>query len=276
MGGVISPGEFVEVLFPALRQAAAIARALEGRVSNRPKAGERRPAKAALTLADTAAQEALLVPLFERFPEVSLDAEEDTPTAARFPRAAPARVVVDPIDGTLHSFLLREGPYAVLVGLALHGRYEAALVALPREELFFEALRGAGARVAHGGADRRPARAARAARDGARVLVSHGLPDAVRARLVERDLEPVPASGGAIAVAPLLPGVRAGLRLAPMGSISVRGRVGALIGREAGARVCRQDGAPFPDTLDAPAEALLVAPDDETLDDLRFALRVGA
>jgi fructose-1,6-bisphosphatase/inositol monophosphatase family enzyme len=269
MGAVVTPGEFVEALFPALRQAAAIARALEGRVSNRPKSGERRPAKAALTIADTAAQEALLVPLFERFPGVSLEAEEDTAMATRFAREGTARVVVDPIDGTLHFYLLREGAYAVLAGLALHDRYEAALVALPREDLFFEAVRGAGARLAHGIGDRRPAHVAR---DGARVLVSHDLPEPLRARLVQRGLEPVPASGGAIAVAPLLPGVIAGLRLAAPGSVSTRGRIGALVAREAGALVCGRDGAPFPESLDAPADALLVAADERALTDLRFAL----
>jgi fructose-1,6-bisphosphatase/inositol monophosphatase family enzyme len=273
MGSIVTPGDFVELLYPALRQAAAIARALEGRVSNRPKSGERRPAKAALTIADTAAQEALLVPLFERFPDVSVEAEEDTATASRFPREAAARVVVDPIDGTLHFYLLREGPYAVLAGLALHGRYEAALVALPREDLFFEAVRGGGARGARGVGERLPARVERG---GARVLVSYGLPEAVSARLSARGLEPVPASGGAIAVAPLLPGVVAGLRLAAPGSISVRGRIGALVAREAGALVCREDGEPFPEAIEAEEGALLVAADERALADLRFALAARA
>jgi len=273
MGSIVTPGDFVELLYPALRQAAAIARALEGRVSNRPKSGERRPAKAALTIADTAAQEALLVPLFERFPDVSVEAEEDTATASRFPREAAARVVVDPIDGTLHFYLLREGPYAVLAGLALHGRYEAALVALPREELFFEAVRG-GRRARRARRRRAAARAGGARRRP--VLVSYGLPEAVSARLSARGLEPVPASGGAIAVAPLLPGVVAGLRLAAPGSISVRGRIGALVAREAGALVCREDGEPFPEAIEAEEGALLVAADERALADLRFALAARA
>ena len=83
------PEAFVRALAPALRQSASIARALEGRVANRPKRGEATPVKAALTIADTASQEALLVPLFEHFPSVRLAAEEDTPSTARF--AGPAR-----------------------------------------------------------------------------------------------------------------------------------------------------------------------------------------
>jgi fructose-1,6-bisphosphatase/inositol monophosphatase family enzyme len=94
------PGAFVAQLAPALRQAASIARALEGRVANRPKHGEASDIKAALTIADTAAQEAILVPLYEHFPNVGLAAEEDTPSVARFPERQDVRVVMDPIDGT--------------------------------------------------------------------------------------------------------------------------------------------------------------------------------
>jgi fructose-1,6-bisphosphatase/inositol monophosphatase family enzyme len=264
------PEAFVRALFPALRQAASIARALEGRVQNRPKSGAPSDVKAALTVADTAAQEALLVPLFEHFPEVALEAEEDTPTARRFPRVAPRLVVVDPIDGTLRSYLDGLGPYGVLVGLALDGRYEAALVALPREGLFFTGVRGRGARAGRAGGRLRPARLDRG---GRRVMVSYETPAGVRERLAARGFEVVQGCGGAIAVAPLIPGLAGGLRLAaPGASISRQGRIGVLLAREAGARIAGEDGGPFPDALDAPARALLVARDDAVLADLRFAL----
>jgi fructose-1,6-bisphosphatase/inositol monophosphatase family enzyme len=268
------PEAFVRVMFPALRQAASIARALEGRVQNRPKSGASNEAKAALTIADTAAQEALLVPLFEHYPEVALEAEEDTPTARRFPGAAERLVVVDPIDGTLRSYLDGLGPYGVLVGLAVAGRYEAALVALPREGLFFTGVRGRGARAGRAGARLGPARLAR---EGRRVMVSYDPPRAVRERLGSRGLEVIHGCGGAIAVAPLLPGVAGGLRIAAPGeSISRRGRIGALVAAQAGARLAREGGAPFPDALDEPARALLVARDDALLDDLSFALEAAA
>lgn len=244
------------MLSPAVRQAAAIARALEGRVKNRPKAHESDEVKQALTIADTAAQEALLVPLLERFPDLRLEAEEDTPSVARFTGTSEALVVIDPIDGTYHYYLGSAGPYAVMVGLALAGRFEAALVALPREGLFFEAVRGKGARSARAGG---PSRAARLHPRGSRVLVSHTLPEAAVERLGAAGVEPRLACGGALAVAPLVAGVRAGLRFAPGApGVSIRGRIGALIAREAGARVCGPGGTPFPEALDAPAEALLV------------------
>jgi len=248
---------FVAVLAPALRQAASIARALEGRVQNRPKWGEGRAAKAALTLADSAAQEAILVPLHERFPGVSLNAEEDTPSVAAFPRDASECVVVDPIDGTLRFYLEAAGPYAIMVGLARASRYEAALVALPREGFFFEAVRGGPARMTRPGGEPREVRAVA---EGSHLLVSDGLPEGVAVHLREAGLELKPACGGAISVAPLLPGVRGGLRLAPdAGGISVRGRIGALISAMGGAHVENERGEPFPEAIDAPARALLIS-----------------
>jgi len=271
MAEPVAPKTFVETLLPAARQAAAIARALEGRVWNQPKDGEARAAKAALTIADSAAQEALLVPLLARFPDLCLEAEEDTPSVARFSGRGPGRVVIDPIDGTLHCYLEARGPYAVMAGLALEDRYQAALVALPREGILLEGVRRGGARrwpLTDG-----PPQPVRPDTRGTRILVSHGMPDAVRKRLAERGLEATVACGGAIAVAPLLPGVRGGLRLAPAtGTISVRGRIGLLIAQEAGARACGESGEPFPVDLDSPARALAVAADDDTLEMLIWAL----
>jgi fructose-1,6-bisphosphatase/inositol monophosphatase family enzyme len=267
------PNAFVRVLSPALRQAASIARALEGRVRNRPKRGEASDVKAALTLADSAAQEALLVPLLEHFPEVTLEAEEDTPSVSRFPAHGEARVVIDPIDGTLRSYLDGRGPYAVMVGLAIEGRYEAALLALPREGIFLEAVRGRGARMSRAGREMRPVRADP---DGRRILVSYELPKGVAQRLAERGFEVSYGCGGAIAVAPLIPGVCAGLRIAAtQEGVSIRGRIGALVAAEAGALLEREGGAPFPEALAAPARALLVAADDSGLEALRYAFEAA-
>ena len=266
--------DFLRGLAPALRASAAIARALEGRVANRPKRGEITAVKAALTVADTASQEAILVSLLSQFPGVSIAAEEDTPSVRHFPEAAPALVVIDPIDGTLRFYLEGLGPYAVMVGLAVEHEYRAALVALPREELLFEAVRGAGARVSRGGGDPEPVRPDGS---GARVLISHDLPGPAVERLLASGFEVAPASGGAIAVAPLIPGVRAGLRLARGDGlgVSIRGRIGALISAEAGALVAGADGEPFPTGLDVPAPALLVAGDEADLAALRGAVEAA-
>ncbi|MEN8181634.1 MAG: inositol monophosphatase family protein, partial [Myxococcota bacterium] len=202
---------FVGALRPAVRKAASIARALEGRVRNRPKSGEASDAKAALTLADSAAQEAILIPLHAGFPGLGLVAEEDTPSVGRFPARSDARVVVDPIDGTLRSYLDGSGPYAVMVGLSVAGQYEAALVGLPREDLYFDAVRGQGAQVATAAGRPHPVELDPA---GRRVMISYDAPPAAAAYLLKRDYQPVPGCGGAIAVAPCIPGFCGGLRLA--------------------------------------------------------------
>jgi len=255
--------DFVRVLAPAMREAAAIARRLEGRVENCPKTGEATAVKQALTEADTAVQEALLVPLLKHFPGVSLAAEEDTPSVASFPASAAEQVVLDPIDGTLRSYLEASGPYAIMLGLAVHGRYEAALVALPREGLFFEAVRGEGAWVARAGGRRRRARPGTA---GNHILVSHGMPEAFGVALRARGFDPIPACGGAVSVAPLVVGAQGGARYAPAPvGISNRGRIGILVAREAGMTVTGARGSAFPDDTDSPAPVLLLAGDARKL-----------
>ena len=262
------PHQFVEVLSPAIRQAAAIARALEGQVANEPKTGAASAVKAALTIADTASQEALLVPMLEHFPDVSLAAEEDTPMVEAFARDGAARVVIDPIDGTLHSYLEHRGPYATMVGLAVEGRYEAALVALPREGIFLDAVRGGPIRRARTRA--RPREWTAAAR-GPRVLVHHEMPKPVVAALEASGYEVSFGCGGAISVAPLLKGFCGGLRLAP-DSISIRGRIGLLIAAEAGALITTESGETFPDDLDTVAKGLVLAAEAGDLEAFQSAL----
>lgn len=262
----------IDALAPAVCQAAALARDLEGRVANNPKADEATPVKAALTAADTEVQEMLLRALYDISPQFSLEAEEDTPSVPTFTPNAAALVVIDPIDGTLRFFLERRGPYSILLGLASGDVYEGAHVALPRERIFVEAVRGEGAQIRVRDVEMAPASAQA---DGSRVLVSHDLPEAANDVLRAAGLIPEPASGGAISVAPLLPGVCGGLRYMPGGSVSVRGRIGALASREAGARVCAADGSPFPEDIRAAGSTLLVAANDDTLKHLKRAAAVA-
>jgi hypothetical protein len=265
------PAEFVKTISPALRRASALVRDLEGRVSNRPKAGESSDVKAALTVADTVAQEELLGPLLEHFPGVCLQAEEDTPTVARFPEDAAASVVIDPIDGTLRFYLQAHGSYGIMIGLAIENEYRASLVALPREQYVFEAVRGGGASFAAAGEAARPARIED---DGRRVLVSYDLhADAVEV-LRSSGYEVQPACGGAISVAPLIPGVCAGLRVATndQANVSVRGRIGAMISAEAGAVLAGETGEAFPRDIDAPERVLLVASNADDLGALQAAV----
>ena len=107
-----------------------------------------------------------------------------------------------------------------------------------------------------------------------RVMISYEAPEPAVSYLRDRGYEPVEGCGGAIAVAPCLPGFCAGLRFArrPEG-ISPRGRIGLLISHEAGAVSASETTRPFPEAIDAHAMALLVACDEATLEELSGALR---
>ena len=144
--------EFALKMTPAVRKAAEIALGLEGRVSNTPKGHERTAVKQALTEADTLAQEAILEVLLEHYPHVRLEAEEDTPLVKAFRCDGDGVVIIDPIDGTLQSYLEGLGPYAVIVGLAIERRVRSALVMLPREGVLFRTAPGAGVEVITGAA----------------------------------------------------------------------------------------------------------------------------
>lgn len=264
--------DFLRLLEPAVREAARLSRELEGRVANQPKDLEENAAKQALTEADLRVQEVLLDALAESFPDVTLAAEEDTPGVDRFPRRGDAQVVIDPIDGTLHSYLEGLGPYALMMGLVVRNRYEAGFVALPREGLLFAAAKGEGAYRARAGG---PLREARAEASGNRILVTHGTPAGAHDWLRERGHEVVPACGGAVSVAPLVTGCRAGLRwsLNDGIGISVRGRIGALISAEAGGYLRAEGDAPFPLDQTTRAATLRVTAREDDLRPLGEALR---
>ena len=247
------PNRFSLKMTPFVQRAAKIARSLEGRVSNTPKASEETAVKQALTQADCRAQEEILKALLEHYPTVSLEAEEDTASVAAFGSGSDALVIIDPIDGTLQSYLEGHGPYSVIVGLALERILHSALVAMPREDLLFRGTLGAGAEVIDGSAS---PRRVEVSADGDGFIVSHSVPQEIRTALEAEGLRVTPASGGVVAIAPLLSGVRGGLRLAATenkSGLSVRGRAGLVIAREAGACVRGQDGYPFPEDLDTPA-----------------------
>jgi len=262
------PEAFVEDLWPALRQAARIARSLEGRAANRPKEGEDTDVKAALTAADTVAQETLLRALLGRFGDARLEAEEDTENVARFTGEADAVIVIDPIDGTLRSYLHEAGPYAVMAGLATGGRFRAAVLALPREGVFVRACEGGGAFLARGEGE---PRRVHARADGPAVMVSYDLPDPVAKRLRERGFRLVEGCGGAVAVAPLLPGFSGGVRVPMPPPLSSRGCIGLLASLEADARVATVDG-PVAADLGADLPHVAVASDEDVLADLLWAL----
>ena len=266
---MIPASAFVEAMTLPVRQAMAATRWLEGRVANAPKSGEASSAKAALTDADCVSQEILLTALWQGFPDAVLDAEEDTPTAKHFvANDGPDTVRVDPIDGTLR-YLQRDGLYAIIVGLERAGEVLASLVAVPQEDVLIRAVHGAGAEISEGG---RPFVRARTDRRGSRLLVSHGVSDAVERKLRERGLALTLAAGGAIGVSSLLQGTCGALRISgqPEG-LSRRAWIAALPVLEAGGVVEALDGS-LPERYEPGVPGMIVAASAEEAQELRSAL----
>jgi len=135
---------FVSVFGMAALQAAHVARRLQGNVPSWTKAGDT-PESAALTMADLTSQDVLLEPLRAAFPQVAVDAEEETELAGAFPPEAPGRplIIVDPIDGTFN-YAHGSADFAVMGAWLDGGHYQAAVVALPTANLLYWAIRGAG------------------------------------------------------------------------------------------------------------------------------------
>lgn len=261
---------FVETMLPAVRHAASLAQMLEGRVKNEPKSGSSTVVKAALTLADSIVQETILVQLLKHFPDVALFAEEDTPTVNAFPKESAHTVTVDPIDGTLYAYLERKGPYAVMIGLAHENRYIGSLVALPRENLLFSATDKSSTIVR--ALDDQHGEVARVTSDGKKILVSHGVPEVSLEILRNFGLEPTYGCGGSIALAPLIPGFRGGLRISPTTEgVSIRGRIAASVLRSAKGFMACEYGD-FPNSLSKPAMALCSAASESDLVVLQRAL----
>jgi len=258
--------EFVERMTLPVWQASAAVRWLEGRVRNRPKSDEPTPEKAALTDGDCVSQEILLVALRAHFPWVSVFVEEDTPSAEAFAANRSAEtVVIDPIDGTAR-YLRGDGPYAILVGLERDGRVDATLIAVPQFGVLVRATRGGGAEVAHAGGEFAPVRAERR---GSQLLVSHGLPQEIRARANAALLKPIVAAGAAIGIAPLLDGVGGGVRIAAESQgLSRRAWIAGLATLEAGGCVEALDG-PLPQRFEPGVRGALVAASARDVERLR-------
>lgn len=177
---MIDVARFVEVMRFAALQAGAVARRLQAYVPHERKKATGSAESEALTVIDLASQDLLLRELHRAFPEVSVDAEEDTELVHLF---APERpngpvVVVDPIDGTLN-YTRGSDDYAVMVALIAEGVYQASVLHFPNHAMTCWAQRGAGCFVERGSRTMR----VREAPASSEVLVSPKVPAAIQEAL---------------------------------------------------------------------------------------------
>jgi fructose-1,6-bisphosphatase/inositol monophosphatase family enzyme len=124
----------------ALQQAGAVARMLQGRVSDEGKTGgismphdddALRRKRAAKSVADEVVQEILLIAALSLLDShaVVVDAEEDTPSIRHFAASdhGEESLILDPIDGTLE-YIAGDDIYSICVGSVRNGVMASALV----------------------------------------------------------------------------------------------------------------------------------------------------
>jgi len=133
-----------EVARDLVREAAALAAAMQGHVAVRDKGQGLGP----VTDADLAVEERLLAGLARHFPGDAVLSEETHPRLA----GPAARLwCVDPIDGT-HEYARGLPEYAVQLGLLVDGEPAAGAIAMPGEGLVFWGWRGGPALLERNGA----------------------------------------------------------------------------------------------------------------------------
>jgi len=126
------------------------------------------------TEADRQAQDCILEHLSRHFPEDAFYAEEKTSLLSQLPRQANRLWIIDPIDGT-RGFVLKNGEFAVLIGLVEQGEPALGVVLEPVEHRWTWALRGQGCWTQRNGGPVQRCHVSQVARlDAARLVRSRG------------------------------------------------------------------------------------------------------
>jgi fructose-1,6-bisphosphatase/inositol monophosphatase family enzyme len=208
---MVDPHCFVALARAAARQAGAAARHLQGKVRIEHKPAGGIPESEVVTAVDRAAQDVLLHRLYEVFPDIAVDAEEDTAAVALFPRETPGApvIVLDPVDGTL-AYTKGSPDWAVMLALLEGGVFTATVIDFPAHELACWAIRGEGAWMARGLGE--PSRIERPPRAPDELLIAPLIP---RSRMNDAralGLEPVRSRCSAVdSTAPALGRARASI-----------------------------------------------------------------
>lgn len=129
----------LDIAIDLARQASDIAMEIYARdFSHVEKANDAGP----VTEADLRINEFLVNALREAFPEDAVIGEESP--AEELASSARRRWIIDPIDGT-KDFLQKNGEFSVMIGLAVDGRAELGVVAVPAHRQIYAGAPGHGA-----------------------------------------------------------------------------------------------------------------------------------
>jgi len=159
-----------------------------------------------VTIADREANAIICEELEKVFPGVPVVAEESDPSAYAGWRDASAVFFVDPLDGT-RDFVKKNGEFAVMIGLAEHGRAKLGVIHAPATDRRFAGGDGVPAFEAAADGSRRPIRVSDiGAMKSARLVASRSRPseelDAVADQLGVASVSPLGSAGiKAVAIA---------------------------------------------------------------------------
>lgn len=152
MDGVTSQ---LEILKTIVITGGLVLNSHRGKVSNQPKVsdlppGQVRESSTAHTIVDDLVQEVSLQILHSRFPEVAINAEEDTPRVGLFSDDKEKLCFhLDPLDGTL-AYTRNRDDFAIGAAFSIGLRYTSGAIYFPALDRLYLAGRGTGVQVEDG------------------------------------------------------------------------------------------------------------------------------
>lgn len=141
--------QFYDLVVPRLFEVSVYQKMMCGNVENLGKSAQDNVTQTeihgALTYLDQFTQDYVLLPVYQRWPNLIPLVEEDTGLKRNnLNNVSNYSLIMDPIDGT--AFYLRgEHDYSIMLGLMYKGEVELALICYPEEGLIIAAIKGQGA-----------------------------------------------------------------------------------------------------------------------------------
>ena len=143
--------KFYDLIVPRLFEVSVYQKMMCGKVENLGKNAQSNVTQTdihgALTYLDQFTQDYILLPIYQRWPNLVPLVEEDTGLKSNnLNNVSDYSLIMDPIDGT--AFYIRgDSDYSIMLGLMHKGEMELAIICYPEDNLIVAAVRGQGAWV---------------------------------------------------------------------------------------------------------------------------------
>ena len=142
---------FYDLVVPRLFEVSEYQKLMCGKIENLGKAAQsdvtQNDIHGSLTYLDQFTQDYLLIPIYQRWPDLVPLVEEDTGLKrANINNISDYSLIMDPIDGT--AFYIRgDSDYSILLGLMHRGEMVVALICYPEDDLIIASIKDQGAWV---------------------------------------------------------------------------------------------------------------------------------